>query len=806
MIFQRSSKSNKQNTICRAVKLFSFLLLMFFHVILFGQNKPESFKDLLEEFSAATPEQRLMLYESKPYKDLIKTSPNAVYGFGRFLILDYVEQRNHKKVTEWFEILKEAPSMIRDDMDRRIYEIYQERGDHQEVIDLMGPELENAYKVMKRREDADASQYYFYTPRISHYLKSKLALKEYQLVYDHLSMLYAYTGNKFLSSVFNYQYAEALVALGKNDQALEVFAKFNAQRTDFSPKLADKTNELITSTKDGKSKFDAVVEKAEQNQRDVYRNFLANVKDLDQADLSSKLGNSKYILLNLWGSWCGPCAQTHPKLIQLYNQYKDFGFEVLGIASEFEENPEKRETVLRNEIARQNLPWLQTMYYAKDVTHPAMRFEAVVYPTKVLIDSTGKVLLRISGTSIVNTEMLESMLSELMGDNYASHKAKMLRLLANPIAKFHKADNLNDKFSAYQECLKIDDGTVKEVSLKINSLTAELVLSYMVSGDQDKARSLYLTLQDNEMIAGCLADILELPNLENFYISEAQVTLKKFMNGFTDNVKPEDLNSYFNLLKKLYDRLDSSSRDDLWKENGFSAMRNLFLIEEYAQSGDFSFDYRTTMTYDLAKFFTKKGEHKSASAVLGLYLNLDSNYTFLRDKIINDFSEITNLSTYFEENKPKGTEVNKAYLTKLMLKKDINNDILGLEALKGKYVLLDFWGSWCVPCRASHPHLNEVYKKYKPLGLEIVGLANEGNGKLEVLEANWKTAVNTDQIKWIQLLKNDRERSGFDPLKVFQINAYPTKILFDKDFNIIDTYTGADDAKLDSKLKELFKI
>lgn len=122
-------------------------------------------------------------------------------------------------------------------------------------------------------------------------------------------------------------------------------------------------------------------------------------------------------------------------------------------------------------------------------------------------------------------------------------------------------------------------------------------------------------------------------------------------------------------------------------------------------------------------------------------------------------------------------------------KKDMNGKLITLEQWKGKYVLLDFWGSWCGPCRASHPHLRELYKKYGKR-VVFIHVAHENERDLTEARKKWKQAVQEDGLTWTQILNNE-EVEDCNLLKLFHINSFPTKVLIDPEGKVAARYVGA---------------
>lgn len=92
---------------------------------------------------------------------------------------------------------------------------------------------------------------------------------------------------------------------------------------------------------------------------------------------------------------------------------------------------------------------------------------------------------------------------------------------------------------------------------------------------------------------------------------------------------------------------------------------------------------------------------------------------------------------------------------------------------KSKYTLIDFWASWCVPCRNEFPKLRQVFTTYNKNGFNILGLANDN-------DASWKKAIGEDQTPW----QHCRD-IGEVIFKQFGILAIPSYLLIDNEGKII---------------------
>jgi len=136
----------------------------------------------------------------------------------------------------------------------------------------------------------------------------------------------------------------------------------------------------------------------------------------------------------------------------------------------------------------------------------------------------------------------------------------------------------------------------------------------------------------------------------------------------------------------------------------------------------------------------------------------------------------------------------------------LDGNMVSTESLKGKVILIDFWGSWCVPCRQSHPGLKDLYSKFKSRGLEIIGISNEsfsvGKTK-EQQSAAWKKAIQEDGINWLHILY---DAALNDIVKTYDIMGYPTKYLIDQNGKIIMKILGSSEAQHKQLEKKLYEL
>jgi len=104
-----------------------------------------------------------------------------------------------------------------------------------------------------------------------------------------------------------------------------------------------------------------------------------------------------------------------------------------------------------------------------------------------------------------------------------------------------------------------------------------------------------------------------------------------------------------------------------------------------------------------------------------------------------------------------------------------NGELIDNESLKGKFVLLEFWASWCGPCRQTNPELTKVYNSFKDKDFEIFGISQDKDSN------KWKNAIKEDQIKWIQVI--DSLNTIGDQ---YHLTTIPFNLLLNRDGKIIE--------------------
>ncbi len=124
--------------------------------------------------------------------------------------------------------------------------------------------------------------------------------------------------------------------------------------------------------------------------------------------------------------------------------------------------------------------------------------------------------------------------------------------------------------------------------------------------------------------------------------------------------------------------------------------------------------------------------------------------------------------------------------------------LIKLSTFKGKYVLLDFWASWCVPCRAENPNVVAAYQKYKSHNFEILSVS------LDVNKADWIKAIKHDGMPWNHVC-DPHHTTHWDSrvAKLYNVNLVPTNFLIDPNGVIIAKNLQGEE--LQQALKKLFE-
>ncbi len=121
---------------------------------------------------------------------------------------------------------------------------------------------------------------------------------------------------------------------------------------------------------------------------------------------------------------------------------------------------------------------------------------------------------------------------------------------------------------------------------------------------------------------------------------------------------------------------------------------------------------------------------------------------------------------------------------------DMKGKSVTLASLKGKVVVLDFWASWCGPCRRSMPDLKAIYEKYKGKGLEVYAVS------LDTEKKDWANAIKEDATTWVHVIDADNAVG-----KKWEIQYIPNTYLLDKNGRVVSI--NSNHAALEQEIEKL---
>lgn len=196
------------------------------------------------------------------------------------------------------------------------------------------------------------------------------------------------------------------------------------------------------------------------------------------------------------------------------------------------------------------------------------------------------------------------------------------------------------------------------------------------------------------------------------------------------------------------------------------------------------------------------------ASVAGVYM-FNQLYIFSQDmsvealkNMLNKYTDQAKTSVYYnylsnELAKKEAVAVGSVAPDFTLMRRDSSK--FTLSSTRGKYMMIDFWASWCHPCRQAIPHWKEVYQKYHDKGFDMVSVSDDSRW------SDWERAMDQEKMPWTQVcdefpVKNMPARVG----SLYMTTYIPFYVLLDKEGKIL-VYSGKE-ADIDNKLKEIFGI
>ena len=244
------------------------------------------------------------------------------------------------------------------------------------------------------------------------------------------------------------------------------------------------------------------------------------------------------------------------------------------------------------------------------------------------------------------------------------------------------------------------------------------------------------------------------------------------------DIKLDSLNKAFQLLMET-NKMDSKRMDSLsaifeTPYNSIINQSNILMVDKISKNTNMYSSIMAIQALDPDKY---SDLYKSLDAGLSKKFPNDKNVIMFHEVVERMLS--TNIGQFAPEislPSPDGKEI-------------------ALSSLKGKLVLIDFWASWCGPCRKEMPNVVKIYSKFKNKGFEIYGVS------LDQDKEKWMEAITKDGINWPQV--SDLKYWDNVAAKIYNVQGIPYTVLIDKDGKIIAKNLRGQE--LEKKIAEVLK-
>ncbi|AMS27009.1 hypothetical protein AEM51_08250 [Bacteroidetes bacterium UKL13-3] len=193
--------------------------------------------------------------------------------------------------------------------------------------------------------------------------------------------------------------------------------------------------------------------------------------------------------------------------------------------------------------------------------------------------------------------------------------------------------------------------------------------------------------------------------------------------------------------------------------------------------------------------FVFSGKPNIAAYFATNFLTAEADFSFF-DKVDKQFYSLFSNSKYAREHHQRVETLRKTAIGETapdIVLTDPFGKSIALSSLRGKYVLVDFWASWCKPCRMENPNVVRMYNRFKTKGFDVFSVSLDDN------KDAWMKAINDDKLLWTHV--SDLKKWNASVVSSYNIESIPFTVLLDKEGKIIAKNLRG--AELEKKLTEL---